>query len=163
MRRPATSTALLALAAAVLVPAPSATGAPPSPVDTTQTFDAGDACSFPIRVDAEGEGKTIDLPGNPIFFQIQPAPQLRITVTNLDDTSKTATVNATGAFRFVALPDGGILIRASGHNFVYGVPEAGATALATTGPIEITVDANGEIAELDLTGARVRDLCTELA
>ena len=67
-----------------------------------------------------------------------------------------------GAFRFVALPDGGLEIRAGGHNFLYGVPEVGATVLATTGPIVVQV-VNGEIAGMDLSGARVRDLCKEIA
>jgi hypothetical protein len=51
---------------------------------------------------------------------------------------------------------------AGGHNFLYGVPEVGATALATTGPITVQVE-NGEIAAMDLSGARVRDICAELA
>jgi hypothetical protein len=54
------------------------------------------------------------------------------------------------------------MIRAGGHNFLYGVPEVGATALATTGPIEVEVE-EGEIADMDLTRARVRDLCAELS
>ena len=51
---------------------------------------------------------------------------------------------------------------AGGHNFLYGVPEVGATALATTGPIEVLA-VNGQIADMDLSGARVRDFCEELA
>ncbi len=82
-------------------------------------------------------------------------------MTNLSDPSKTVTVNANGAFRLIALPDGSTKILAGGHNFLYGVPGAGATALATTGPIEILV-VSGEIAAMDLSGARVRDLCEEL-
>ena len=147
---------------APLTPGASAIGAPPTPVSSTETFAAGDACPFAIEVVSEGKSVFVDLPNNPQFFGIAPSPGLRITVTNLSDPSKTVTVNATGAFRFVDLPDGSFEILAGGHNFLYGVPEVGATALATTGPIEVLV-VNGEIAEMDLSGAQVRDLCEELA
>ena len=110
----------------------------------------------------EGKTGSVDLTHNPQFSGIVTAPDQRITVTNASDPSKSVTVNATGAFRFVALPDGGLEIRAGGHNFLYGVPELGATALATTGPIVVQV-VNGEIGGMDLSGARVRDLCKEIA
>ena len=159
--------AIAAVGAAVTLTAPltsgaSATGAPPDPVSSTETFAAGEACPFAIEVVTKGKSGFVDLPNNPQFFGIQTSPGLRITVTNLSDPSKTVTLNATGAFRFVALPDGSLEIRAGGHNFLYGVPGVGATALATTGPIEVLV-VNGQIAEMDLSGARVRDLCEELA
>jgi hypothetical protein len=111
----------------------------------------GEACEFPIRVAFEGKGGAIDLPNNPKFPGIATSPDLRVTVTNLSEPSKTVTVNATGAFRFVTRPDGSLEIVAGGHNFLYGVPEVGATALATTGPIKVQV-ANGEIASMDLGG-----------
>jgi hypothetical protein len=147
---------------AALTHGASATGAPPTPVSSTETFAAGEACPFPIEVLTEGKSGFADLPNNPKFSGIAPSPGLRITVTNLTDPSKTVTVNATGAFRFVDLPDGSFKILAGGHNFLYGVPEVGATALATTGPIEVLA-VNGQIAEMDLSGAQVRDLCEELA
>ena len=140
----------------------SAAGAPPTPVSITETLAAGEACPFAIEVVTEGKSGFVDLPTNPHFVGIATSPGLRITVTNLSDPGKTVTVNATGAFRYVALPDGSIEILAGGHNFLYGVPDVGATALATTGPIEVLV-VNGGIAEMDLSGARVRDLCEELA
>ena len=147
---------------APLIPGASAAGAPPDPVLSTENFAAGEACPFAIEVVSEGKSGSVDLPNNPQFSFIQTSPGLRITVTNLSDPSKTVTVNATGAFRFRALPDGSLEIRAGGHNFLYGVPEVGATALATTGPIEVLA-VNGQIAEMDLSGAQVRDLCEELA
>ena len=122
----------------------------------------GEACSFPIEVAFEGKGGAIDLPNNPTFSGVATSPDLRVTVTNLSEPTKTVTVNATGVFRFVTRPDGGLEIVAGGHNFLYGVPELGATALATTGPITVQV-VNGEIAGMDLSGARVRDICAELA
>lgn len=160
MRRFITSIPLLLLTAALLTPGASAIGAPPTPVLTTDTFAAGEACQFPITVVSEGKGGSIDLPNNPQFAGITTAPTLRITVTNLN-TSESITVNATGAFRFVALPDGNTRILAGGHNFLYGVPGVGAGALATTGPIDVLV-VNNNIAAMDLSGAQVRDLCQEL-
>jgi hypothetical protein len=164
MRQSITSILLLVLIAALLTPWASATGAPPTPVDPApETKAAGEACPFAIVLTDEGKGGFVDLPHNPQFSGIITAPGQRITVTNASDPSKTVTVNTTGAFRLVALPDdGGLEIRAGGHNFLYGVPEVGATALATTGPIVFQV-VNGEIAAMDLSGARVRDLCKEIA
>jgi hypothetical protein len=156
-----TGLTLLVLAAALLTPSASAAGVRPSPISITETFAAGEACPFPIKVVTEGKSGFADLAHNPEFFGIANSPGLRITVTNLSDPVKTVTVNATGAFRLIALPDGSIEIVAGGHNFLYGVPEVGATALATTGPIDVLV-VNGEIAGMDLSGARVRDLCEEL-
>jgi hypothetical protein len=159
--------AIAAVGAAVTLTAPftpgaTAAGAPPEPFSLTETFAAGEACPFAIEVVSEGKAGFVDLPNNPQFFGIAPSPGLRVTVTNLSDPNKTVTVNATGAFRYVELPDGTLQIQAGGHNFLYGVPEVGATALATTGPIEVLA-VNGEIADMDLSGARVRDLCEELA
>jgi hypothetical protein len=163
MRRSVTRIPLLVLTAALLAPGASATGAPPTPVDPSpETFAAGEACPFAIEVVSEGKEGFVDLPNNPVFSGIANSPGLRVTVTNLSDPSKTVTVNATGAFRFVDLPDGGLEIRAGGHNFLYGVPEVGATALATTGPIVLQVE-DGELAATELSDARVRDLCKELA
>jgi hypothetical protein len=161
MKRSVTSIALLVLTAGVLTPVASA-AAPPDPVDQTQTFEAGDACPFPIEVAFAGKGGNIDLPNNPNFSGMATSPDLRVTVTNLSDPSKTVTINATGVFRYTLLPDGSVNIVAGGHNFLYGVPEVGATALATTGPIKVQV-VNDDIAEMDLSGARVRDICAELA
>jgi len=160
MRRFITSIPLLLLlTAALLTPGASATGAPPTPVSTTDEFGPGEACPFAIDVVSEGKSGFNDLPNNPQFFGIQNSPTLRITVTG---AGKSITVNATGAFRFIALPDGNLRIKAGGHNFLYGVPGVGATALATTGPIDVLV-VDGNIAAMDLSGARVRDLCQELA
>ena len=161
MRRFVTAIPLLLLTAALLTPGASAMGAPPTPVLTTDTFAAGEACQFPITVVSEGMGGSIDLPNNPQFVGITTSPTLRITVTNLN-TNESITVNATGAFRFVALPDGNTRILAGGHNFLYGVPGVGAGALATTGPIDVLV-VNNNIAAMDLSGAQVRDLCQELS
>ena len=155
---------LLVLSAALLAPMSSATAEPPTPVDSTpQVFAAGEACSFAISVVSRGKGGYIELSNNPHFFAIAPSPGLKITVTNLDDPTNTVTVNATGAFRYVSLPDGGTEIRAGGHNLFYGLPGIGATALATTGPVTVSISADGVPTSVDVSRARVRDLCAELA
>lgn len=164
MLRPATSISLMVLAAALLAPMPSATSAPPTPVDPTpEIFAAGEACAFPISVVATGKGGFIDLPRNPRFSAIAPSPGLKITVTNLNDPEKSVRVNATGAFRFVDRPDGSTEIRAGGHNFLYGEPGIGATALATTGPVTLVNSPDGDFVGMDVSQARVRDLCAELS
>lgn len=77
--------------------------------------------------------------------------------------AKSVRVNATGAFRFVDRPDGSVEIRAGGHNVLYGVPSVGATALATSGPITLVFSAEGDLVAIDVSRARVRDLCAELS
>ncbi len=164
MLRPVRSISLMVLTAALLSPVPSATGEPPTPVDPTpEIIAAGEACSFAISVVATGKEGFVALPNNPQFSGIAPSPGLRVTVTNLSDPDKSVTVNATGAFRYVDLSDGSTEIRAGGHNFLYGEPEIGATALATTGPVTLLTSADGDFAGMDVSQARVRDLCAELA
>lgn len=162
MIRSTASIPLLVLTAALLS-APAATAEPPTPTDPTpEIIAAGDACSFPLSVVATGKEGFNDLPHNPRFSAIAPAPGLRLTVTNLSDPDSTVTVNASGAFRFVDLADGSTEIRASGHNFLYGETAIGATALATTGPVVLQISADGDFVGMDVSRARVRDLCAEL-
>ena len=164
MIRTARAIHVLALSAVLLTPAASATAAPPTHVDPApELYTADEACSFPISVTAEGKAGSIDLPNNPRFVAITPSPGLKVTVTNLDDTTKTVRVNATGAFRYSVLPDGGTEIRAGGHNLWYGLPEIGGTALATSGPVTVIISPDGVPTVLDVSRARVRDLCAELA
>lgn len=49
-----------------------------------------------------------------------------------------------------------------GRDFLFGVLEVGSTALAAAGPIEVRV-VGSDVAEMDLSGARVRELWAELA
>jgi hypothetical protein len=157
MKRSSIAIPLLVLTTALFTPS-AATGAPPVDVDLAETFKAGDACEFPIMVATFGKSGQIALPNNPKYPFISTSPTLRVTVTNLE-TDETVTVNATGTFRVTA--EG--TIEAGGHNFLYGVPEVGAGALATTGPIVVELDKKGEIASINLSGAQVRDICAELA
>lgn len=100
MIRPATTVSVLVLTAALLAPAPSATAEPPTPVDPTpEIIAAGEACPFAISIVATGKEGFVDLPNNPQFSAVAPAPGLRLTVTNLSDPDNTVRVNATGAFR----------------------------------------------------------------
>ena len=126
-----------------------------------QYYSRGD--SMWHNITKGGNSGFIDLPNNPQFSAITPSPGLRVTVTRLASTERTVTANATGTFRFVDLPDGSLEIRAAGHNVLYGYPDVGATALATTGPVTLHLAADGELVGLDLSRARVRDLCAELA
>ena len=155
---------VLALSAVLLAPLASATAAPPRSVDPApETFLAGEACSFPISVAAAGKAGSIDLPHNPQFVAIAPSPGLKATVTNLADPTRSVTVNATGAFRYSLLPDGSTRIQVGGHNLWYGLPEIGGTALATSGPVTVIISPEGVPTVLDVSRARVRDLCAELA
>lgn len=162
MTRSFPSIPLLVLTAALLAPASAASAEPPTPYDPTpELFERGEACAdFPVSVVFIGKGKYMEL-NNPQFAAIGPSPGLKATVTRLD-TGDTVTVNASGAFRFIAQPDGSVTIRAGGHNFLYGEPEIGATVLSTTGPITLVNAPDGDFVEMDVSQARVRDLCAEL-
>ena len=161
--RSVSSIPLLILTAALLAPASAATAEPPTPYDPTpEVFEAGEACAdFPVAIVFIGKGKYMEL-ANPQFTAIGPSPGLKATVTNLD-SGETVTVNASGAFRFTEQPDGSEIIRAGGHNFLYGEPDIGATVLSTTGPITLVNSADGDFVAMDISRARVRDLCAELA
>lgn len=164
MLRRAASTWSVVLAVALLAPVPAATSAPPGSVDPTPVIlAAGAACPFATSAVASGKEGFNVVPNNPQFFAIGPAPGLRITVTNLSDPEKVVTINATGAFHYVDRPDGSTEIRASGHNFIFGEPGIGATALATTGPVTLVISPDGDFVGMDVSQARVRDLCAELA
>lgn len=95
------------------------------------------------------------------FFQIVTAPAQRVTVTNLEN-GKSVTAGITGVLRYTGSSGGEDSAVASGNNFFYGVPSVGATAVLTTGPVKLSV-ANNNLTSLDLSGARVRDVCAELA
>jgi hypothetical protein len=151
------------LTVALLVPATAATADPPTPYDPTpELFAAGEACDFPVSIVFNGKGSYNELPNNPQFAAIGPSPGLKATVTNLDN-GDTVTVNASGAFRFVEQPDGSVIIRAGGHNFLYAALDIGVGVLSTTGPVTLRNSADGEFVAADVSGARVRDLCAELA
>ena len=167
MRRLAVkSILLLALTAALLTPGASAVAAPPTPADVNNTTrEAGQACAFPIAVTFTGKQGFNPVPNNPQFpGGIVTAPGQMVTVTNRD-TGGSVTVNTNGVFRLTPNPDGTTTIVAGGNNFLFGEPQLGVTALATTGPIKLVANLNtGRIVEPpDLSGARVRDLCAELA
>ena len=164
MKRSTTAVPLLLLTAALLSPAGAATAAPPGDGSFTDTKAAGAACPFAIPVDVTGQAKTIPLPHNPHFEAIVTAPAQRVTVTNLEN-GKSVTAGITGTFRVVSSsPEGAVSAVASGNNFFYGEPQdpVRATALLTTGPVKFTAQ-NNHLTSLDTSGARVRDICAELA
>lgn len=162
MTRYAPSIAALLVTAAFLAPATAATAAPPTSADGAEEIPAGGACAFPISVTYTGKGGFNVLPRNPQYVLIGISPGLKITVENLDN-GNSVTINATGAFRYSEQPDGSLVIRSGGNNFLYGEPGIGATALATSGPVTLRVSAAGDFVEADVSRARVRDLCAELA
>jgi hypothetical protein len=163
MKRSITTIPLLLLTAALLSPAGAATAAPPGDGSFTDIKAAGDACSFAIRVDVTGKAKTIPLPHNPKFFQIVTAPAQRVTVTNLEN-GKSVTAGITGVLRYTGSSGGVDSAVASGNNFFYGEPQnpVRVTAFLTTGPVKLTAQ-NNHLTSLDTSGARVRDICAELA
>jgi hypothetical protein len=157
------SSLIILLAAAVLVPAGSAAAEPPQPVDSTPFFaPAGEVCDFPVIVTSTGKTGFIPLPHNPRFFGLVSSPDLKITTANAADPTRSVTVNATGLFHLVSLPDGGVEIIAGGHNYLFA-PELGITAIATTGPIVLRSDAEGFPVAADTSRAQVFDVCAAIS
>ena len=98
---------------------------PPSEVsfsfDIPADFIKEGACDFPVRWSGSGKGGTIALSGNRFIFT---SPRLKIAVTNLDDPSKTLTLNVPGAFHQSIEANGDVLTVVTGRNLL-GDPEAG--------------------------------------
>lgn len=61
---------------------------PPEDYTYTNVYGAGEACSFPVRVEVSGREKVILLPGGRLMVA---SPGLTATFTNLDDPSKQST------------------------------------------------------------------------
>jgi len=73
-------------------------GTPPTGVSNSQDLPAGAVfgeCAFPVRFEQNGKAGTITLPGGRFIFT---SPGLDATLTNLNDTTKSVTLNITGTF-----------------------------------------------------------------
>lgn len=100
-------------------------GSPPTEIsfsyDLPENYWAPGACAFPVNLSGSGKAGTIVLPGNRFIFT---SPRLRAVVTNLDDPSKTVTLNVPGAFHQTTEQNGDVVTVVTGRNLL-GDPEAG--------------------------------------
>jgi len=118
------------------------------------TFEAGQACAFPIRLDAHGKAKTLTLPGE---RTVTTSPGLHVTITNLNDTSKQLqNINVTGASHTTTEPDGSMVVTFTGRN-LNGDPVAG--FVLAIGRFSIVFDANGKLTQPLQGKGQLIDVC----
>ena len=157
--------ALLALAiAAPTVLARNVNGVAPTNVSSDPiVVNPGDypgSCDFPFQLDFSGKAKTIDRPGDVFIFT---APDLNVTVTNLDNdkqaTFNEATFNVTGTLEQTTLANGDVVTVARGRNFLID-PEAG-TVIAI-GDFSFVFNAKGELIQPLEGEGQLIDVCAAL-
>ena len=127
----------------VLAPADGQVG-PPPPQDISQSFviPAGGVfgeCAFPVQFDLKGKASQINLPGG---RTIVTAPKQNVTLTNVNDPTKTVTLNITGATHQSTASNGDIVTVVTGRNLL-GDPDAG--FVLAIGSFSFTFDKNGNL------------------
>jgi hypothetical protein len=109
----------LALAVVLVLLPRASSAAPPEPVDVEDVTLPG--CDFPVEADVSGKSKVTDLPSGQTLIT---SPNLRITLTNLDETTNQVTYVITGSFLTTEQDDGNLFVEARGRNLIFG-PEVG--------------------------------------
>jgi hypothetical protein len=126
---------------------------PPTDNDFTVTIPAGGACAFGVEISVTGKMKTIMLPGG---RSIITSPGLHATLTNLDDPTKTVTLNITGASHVTEEQDGSMVIVFTGRNLNLD-PQAG--FVLAIGNFSIVFDAAGNLIQPLEGKGRLLDVC----
>jgi hypothetical protein len=109
----------LALAVVLVLLPRASSAAPPGDVDVEDVTLPG--CDFPVEADVSGKSKVTDLPSGQTLIT---SPNLRITLTNLDETTNQVTYVITGSFLTTEQDDGNLDVEARGSNLIFG-PEVG--------------------------------------
>ena len=115
-------------------------GTPPTPVSSSIDLPAGAVfgeCAFPVRLEQDGKAATITLPGGRFIFT---SPGLQATLTNLNDPTKSITLNITGALHQSTDQNGDMVTIATGRNLL-GDPDAG--FVLAIGSFSFKFDASG--------------------
>lgn len=133
-----------------------AIAAPPDRLDPGFFFV--DCPDTKLRVDYTGKAKTIVHPNGQV---VSLSPGLKITVTNVSDTSRTASYTVTGTVRSETLENGSTLYTATGRNFITRPLIKG--VYITSGKTTFINDAAG-VEEVPFSEpGNVIDLCETLA
>lgn len=103
-------------------------------------------CPFPIQVTVTGNAKQINSPDG---FIITAAPQQRVVVTNLNDPTKTVSLNIQGAFHQSINDVGDNVTVITGRNLA-GDPNAG--LVLTIGTFSYILDSTNTILVQPLAG-----------
>jgi hypothetical protein len=127
----------------VLAPADAQVGgAPPQDISGTIIIPAGGVfgeCAFPVQFDLKGKASQINLPGGRIIVT---APMQNATLTNLNNPTKTVTLNITGVLHQSTASNGDIVTVVTGRNLL-GDPDAG--FVLAIGSFSFTFDKNGNL------------------
>ena len=114
-------------------------------------------CSFPVLLEVDGKGKTIELP-NGTFLATSPG--LNATLTN-PETGTQETYNVTGSVRTTTDPvSGDVVTEMKGRNLAID-PEAG--FVVAVGNFSFTFDAEGNLTEPLSGEGQLIDVCEALA
>jgi len=133
-----------------------AQGGRPEQVNRVTEYQAGEACAFPVRIEATGREKVIPLPADRLMIA---SPRLTVTFTNLNDPSRQHTQIITGPIRVRFLENGDAALVFTGINFLEAfAPELPFLALVV-GRLELTLDVNGNFVSGPTGPARIVDAC----
>jgi hypothetical protein len=137
-----------------------AVAAPPEPITysfTVKTNSKFGHCAFPVLVEATGKSKAIESPTGEV---VGVSTNTKVTVTNLDDPTKTVTYSVNGTFHNSTDADGNVTTTATGSNLLTD-PKAG--VVITNGTFTFTFDKKGKLIQgLSGTGS-ITDVCAALA
>ena len=114
-------------------------------------------CSFPVLVEATGEGKTIKLPNGTTLFVF---PGLDVTLTN-PETGTSETYSVTGANRVLPPDEEGVVVtEVTGRNLLID-PEAG--FVVASGNFSFAFDEEGNLVQPLEGEGQLIDVCEALA
>lgn len=136
-------------------------GSPPTETGSSDDLPANffkpGSCDFPIRIETSGLAGTIQLPNDRAIFT---SPRLYAVVTNLEDPTKTVTLNVTGAFHQTTEPNGDKVTVVTGRNLL-GDPEAG--LVLAIGTFSFVVDSDGNLLQPLAGTGTLTDVCGLIA
>ena len=131
-------------------------GSPPFDTGFSLDIPANAGCNFPVNWTGTGKSSIITLPGDRLVVT---APKQATVVTNLDDPSKSVTLNVTGVLHASFGPQGEVMVVATGRNLLAD-PNANIMIL-TIGTFKYIFDPSTGFPDLiDLSGeGQLIDVC----
>ena len=145
--------ALVAIALSVNPGMLQAGGSPPVDFDVSLDIPAGAGCDFPVNLTFTGKSSVITLPGDRLVIN---GPKTEAVATNLDDPSKSVTLNITGAGHLSTGPQGDVKVVATGRNLVQD--PTGDFLVLTIGRFNLVHDPNTGVLHV-LGNGQIIDIC----
>jgi hypothetical protein len=126
-----------------------------------------DACGFAIDVNPVAKAFTKELKSSDDSAVFLSTGSFKASYTNVD-TGKSITENLSGPGTVTVLPDGSLVVRTQGLTGLFLDPADAMrfdlpTVAVTAGPLTETVDPDGNITSLSLTGHVQVDVCAALS